>query len=166
MFVVHGTKKFRERVPGESRPAVVVQSGTNILGAWYATVLFWRPQVALFVNEPTRLPVFVPMAPGATVIQRMTQIATSVFTTLDLGEEFISREVTEMGSHQLTKTANRSVLGTMIDFAYLAAAQRIENSTDLVELSLQLAQTPCGPLYRTHVSPDREIAAYVAEHTR
>jgi hypothetical protein len=125
------------------------------LGAWYASVLFWRPQVALFVNEPTRLPLFVPMVPGATVIQRMTQIATAVFSTLHLGEEFISREVAEMGSHQLIRTASRSVLGTMNDFAYLAAAQRIENSIDLAEPSPQLAQTPCGPLSRSHVSPDR-----------
>jgi hypothetical protein len=166
MFVVHGTKKFRDRVPGESRPAPLIQPGTNVLGAWYATVLFWRPQVALFVNEPTRLPLFVPMAPGATVIQRMTQVATAVFTTLHLGEELISREAAEMRSHQLVKTASRSVLGTMNDFAYLAAARRVEeNLPDLIELSLQLAQTPCGPLYRRHVSPDREITAYVAEHT-
>jgi len=96
----------------------------------------------------------------------MTQIATAVLTALHLGEEFISREVAEMGSHQLTKTASRGVFGTMNDFAYLAATQRVEmNPADLVELSLQLAQTPCGPLYRSHVSPAREVTAYVAEHT-
>src|SRR5665213_132276 len=153
MFVVRGTKKFRDRVPGESRPGSIVEPGTNILGAWYATVLFWRPQVALFVNEPTRLPLFVPMAPGATVVQRMTRIAAAVFSALDLGQEFMCREVAEMGSHQLMKTASRSVLGTMNDFAYVAGAQRAEKDlTDLVELSLQLAQTPCGPLYGSHVS--------------
>jgi hypothetical protein len=43
----------------------------------------------------------------------MTQIAAAVFTSLDLGEEFVSREVAEMGSHELMKTASRSVLGTM-----------------------------------------------------
>jgi hypothetical protein len=30
-------------------------------------------------------------------------------------------------------------------------------------LSLQLATTPCGPLYKGHVSPDRELAALVAQ---
>jgi hypothetical protein len=32
-------------------------------------------------------------------------------------------------------------------------------------LSLQLAGTPLGPLYQRHVSPDRELAALVAERT-
>ncbi len=163
MFVVHGTKKFLDRM---HRAALDVQPATNILGAWYATVLFWQPQVALFVNDPTRLPLFVALAPSATVIPRMTQTAAAVFTAFGLSEEFITREVTEMGTHQLTKTANRSVLGSMNDFAYLAEAHRTaRNSTDLLELSLRLAQTPCGPLYRSHISPDHEITAYVTEHT-
>ena len=120
MFVVHGTKKFLERVHGAAPPPLDAQPATNILGAWYATMLFWQPQVALFVNDPTRRPLFVPLAPAATVIQPMTQTASAVFTALGLGEEFITREVTEMGSHQLTKTANRTVLGSMNDFAYLS----------------------------------------------
>jgi len=32
----------------------------------------------------------------------MTQTAAAVFTTLGLSKKFITREVTEMGSHQLT----------------------------------------------------------------
>jgi hypothetical protein len=63
MFVVHRTKKFRDRAPGGSRPGSVVEPGTKILGAWSATVLSWRAQVARFVNEPTRLPLLVPMSP-------------------------------------------------------------------------------------------------------
>lgn len=120
MFVVHGTKKFLDRVHGAAPPPLGAQPATNLLGAWYATLLFWRPQVALFVNEPTRLPLFVSLAPATTVIPRMTQTAAAVFTALGLREEFITQEATEMDSHHFTKTANRSVLGTMHDFAYLA----------------------------------------------
>ena len=153
MFVVHGTKKFLDRAHGAGPPPPDTGPGTNILGAWYATVLFWQPQVALFVNEPTRLPLFVPLAPATTIISRMTQTAATIFTALGLPEEFITHETTEMGTHQLTKTANRSVLGTINDFAYLAEAHpTAKNPTDLLELSLRLAQTPCGPLYRSHIS--------------
>jgi hypothetical protein len=81
--------------------------------------------------------------------------------------KFIAQEIAEMSNHQLTKTANRSVLGSMNDFAHLAEAHGTpKKAIDLLELSLRLAQTPCGPLYRSHVSPDREITAYVTEHTR
>jgi hypothetical protein len=107
MFVVHATKKFLDRAHRTALAAQGVQPATNVLGAWYATALFWQPQAALFVNEPTRLPLFVALAPSATVIPRMTQTAAAVFRTLGLSEEFICQEVTEMGTHQLTKTVNR-----------------------------------------------------------
>ncbi len=58
------------------------------------------------------------------------------------------------------KTANRSVLGVMNEFTHLAEAYRdTEPGHDLLDLALRLATTPCGPLYRTNVSPDRELAA-------
>ena len=167
VFTVHGTKKFLDRVPDKVIPPPDLQPATTVLGGWYVTVLFWAPQVALFVNEPTRLPLFVPLAPGGSVITRMTQSAALVFTELGLPDTLVSHEVAEMDSHQVTKTASRSVLGTMNDFTYLAEAHRAPKaSTDLVELSLRLAQTPCRPLYHSHISPDREIIAYLAGHSR
>jgi len=64
----------------------------------------------------------------------MLQTAATVINGLGLDQQFISREVTEMSAHQLTKTASRSVLGTMNDFAYLADAHRgPRQSTDLIE---------------------------------
>jgi hypothetical protein len=36
-------------------------------------------------------------------------------------------------------------------------------SDDLDELSLRLAQVPCTPLYKSHISPDRELAALIAD---
>ena len=105
------------------------------------------------------------LAPGGSVITRMTQTAALVFTELRLPNTLVSHEVAEMDSHQLTKTASRSVLGTLNDFTYLADAHRAPKaSTDLVELSLRLAQTPCGPLHHSRISPDREIFAYLADH--
>jgi hypothetical protein len=92
----------------------------------------------------------------------MTQTAATIFTALSLPEEFITHETTEISTHQLTKTANRSVLGTMNDVAHLAEAR---SPTNLLELSLRLARTPCGPLYHSHTSPDREIAAHLSQHT-
>jgi hypothetical protein len=45
-------------------------TSTMALGDWYATALSWRPQVALFVNEATLLPVLMPMAPAGIVMGR------------------------------------------------------------------------------------------------
>jgi hypothetical protein len=43
-------------------------------GRRYATAFFWRPQVALFVNESTLLPVLIPLAPATTVIARFSGV--------------------------------------------------------------------------------------------
>ena len=69
MFVVHATKKLRDRVREE--PDSAATRSTTALGAWYATVLFWKPQLALFVNEATLLPVFGYLPPplGTTVLK-------------------------------------------------------------------------------------------------
>lgn len=63
-----------------------------------------------------------------------------------------------MGEAVLAKTNNRTVVGMMNEFAYLGAAH---GDSDALSLSLRLARTPCGPLYRRNVSPDRELAALV-----
>ena len=48
----------------------------------------------------------------------------------------------------------------MNDFAYLAGAHRgADQRVDLITLSLRLSRTPCGPLYGSHISPDRETIA-------
>ncbi len=60
VFVVNGTQRFLECVGTPVAPPV---DGTTLLGPWYATAARWRPQTALFVNEATLLPVFLPLAP-------------------------------------------------------------------------------------------------------
>ena len=48
----------------------------------------------------------------------------------------------------------------MNEFTYLAEAYRGDTpAPDLLSLAMRLAATPCGPLYSTHISPDRELAA-------
>jgi hypothetical protein len=51
-------------------PAAADERSTTAMGSWYATVLFWKPQVALFVNETTLLPLLMPFAPAVTVLAR------------------------------------------------------------------------------------------------
>lgn len=60
------------------------------------------------------------------------------------------------------KTANRSVVGSMTKFVHMAEhVTRLTGMTDLVDLSVRLADTPCSPLYDRHTSPDREVAALI-----
>ena len=159
MFVVDATKKVLDRCGGPSPPD---EPTTTALGDWYATALFWKPQVALFVNEPTRLPVFVRLAPAATLVARFVTDLGVVFAAHGLDPRFIDSELAEMTEHRLAKTANRSVVGTMNDFSYLADGHREHVGVDdLIELSLYLAHTPCGPLRDGHGFPDLDLKALV-----
>lgn len=160
MLILRATKKLLDRI-GPPNLAEDEQS-TTLLGQWYATALFWKPQVALFVNEPTLLPVLMPLAPAATLPARLPQQVATVLAAHGTPETIIRAELQQMRDHRLAKTANRSVVGIMNDFTRLAETYRADTpAPDLLGLAMRLATTPCGPLYSKHVSPDRELDALV-----
>ncbi len=161
VMVVRGTKKFLDRAGrlngSEAQPT------TGVLGDWYANVWFWRPQVALFVNAKTLLPVIVPLAPASSVIARFPTAFAEVAMRLGVGADVVHDEVAEMATWTLAKTASRSVLGVMNEFAHLADSYRErQDFIDLVELSLWLAHVPCTPLRASHGFPDLEFKALLA----
>jgi hypothetical protein len=74
----------------------------------------------------------------------------------------IDDELSQMRDCRFGPTANRSVVGIMSDFAYLADVYRhADPSRSLAELGRKLAETPCSPLYRRHVRPDHELEAFL-----
>jgi hypothetical protein len=161
VLVVHGTKKLRDRL--KAIPLHGSESSTTALGDWYATAVFWRPHVCLFVNEASLLPVLLPLAPSATLAARFPDALSDVLAAHGAADSFRAAERAEMVDVRLATTTNRSVVGTMNEFIFLA--QTYTQGTvrpDLLELSLRLAQTPCGPLYSSHISPDRELATFLA----
>jgi hypothetical protein len=118
----------------------------------------------LFVNEVTLLPVLLPLAPARTLCGRFPGALAAVLQAHAVPRQFIETEVSEMEDCALAKTANRSTVGMLTEFAYLADAHREHpGPADLTALAVRLAHTPCGPLYKTHVFPDRALQAHVAE---
>ncbi len=155
MFNLHCTKKLLDRIKPTVEPPA---TGTTRLGDWYATALFWKPQMALLVNERTLLPVILPLAPASTLAQRFPSALQAVLQGLGLPDAFIQAEIRHMDEVVYAKTANRSVLGVMNEFAFLAEGYRDRNGlVDPLALSLKLAHTPCGPLYKGPVFPDRAV---------
>lgn len=160
MFYLHCTKKLLERIKPEI--AVPGQSDT-VLGNWCATVLFWKPQVALLVSERTLLPVLMPLAPAATVGRRFPARLALVLKEHGVPPEFIAQEVWRMDKVQYAKTANRSVVGILNEFVrqaefWLAAyAYEKGDDDDLLAISAKLAETPCSPLYNGPISPDKAL---------
>jgi hypothetical protein len=117
--------------------------------------------VALLVNERTLLPVLMPLAPAATSASRFPTHLTAVLRELGVNAKFVAGEVEAMTEIVVAKTANRSVVGTMNEFAFLADRYRdYLESPDLLALSIKPADTPCGPLKGN--SPGRVLREVVA----
>lgn len=146
MFVVRGTKKFLDRV---GRPVTDLPESTAVLGEWYANVLLWRPQVALFVNARTFVPILMPMAPAASVVRRFPTSFAAVLNAADIDPRFIAIETAAMDNAVLAKTASRRVLGVMTEFTFMAehslSTGRFDPG-DLLGVSCWLADTIVGPL--------------------
>lgn len=159
MFTIHATKKLLDRVKQPVLPPVADPDPQ--LGNWYATAVLWKPrQVALLVNERTLLPVFMPLAPAASLMRRFPDHLAQVLAVLGAPPGLIAQEIALMADGSYSKTASRSLLGSMNDFVRLAGYYRADGETDnLLALSVDMAHTPCGPLSDRHTFPDREVLA-------
>ncbi len=163
MLVVHATRALRDRMP--ATPATPDDVSTTTLGAWYATRLHWRRPAALLVNHATLLPLIMPWAPAATLLARVPDAIAELLHHHHAPADLIATEQTAMTEVRVAPTADRSTVGVLNEFARLADWHRTDID-DLPELSLRLATTPLGPLYRRHISPDRELTALINQHQR
>jgi hypothetical protein len=160
VLIVRATQKLlRLAGPPEASDQ---ERGTTVLGPWYATVLFWRPRLALLVNESTLLPLLLPLAPALTLTSRIPEEIAATLITHGVPTELVDQEREHMRTCQLGKTADRSVVGVMTYFARLAEIHHdTDPAIDPAALAIRLARTPCGPLYDRNIRPDHELAATV-----
>ncbi len=142
MYSLHCTKKLLDRI----KPSIATSlpPPTTALGNWYATALFWKPQLALLVNERTLLPILMP---APTLAARFPVELAVLLSRHGTNKAVIESEVAEMGDVAFAKTANRSVVGTMNEFSLLAEGHsEYLEASDLLTLSMRLANTPCSPI--------------------
>jgi hypothetical protein len=119
--------------------------------------------VALLVNEKTLLPVLMPLAPATDLAVRFPAHLAAVLAAHGMPQQFIAHELALMNEVQYAKTSNRSVVGIMNQFTYLADGYcEYMEMKDLLALSMKLSETPCSPLYKSATSPDRELQRLAA----
>ena len=147
MFVFRCTRKLLTRL-GEPAADVVPGLSTTTLGDWYADILVTaRQHVVLCVSEHARVPVVIPARELKTLAARLPEALAQVLADLAVPSKSIARELTEMGAAQFAKTASRSLLGTMNDYALpVTWALAEEPGLSLHRLSVQLTNTPVGPM--------------------
>jgi uncharacterized protein DUF6933 len=162
MFTVHATRKLLDQV---KQPAVKSPPDrTTALGNWYATAILWNPQVALFVNEETLLPVLMPLAPATTLMDRFPEALLQVLLANQIDRRFVAAEIAEVHEGVYAKTASRSLLGIMNEFTHESRLiyERL-GTGGLLQIGLVLAGTPCSPLFKSHSFPDLELQALVSQ---
>jgi hypothetical protein len=145
MYVLRATKKLLDRLAVPIAAQLPVATGR--LGNWYATILFWRPQIVLMVNERTLLPALLPFAPSVDLLERVPHAVGDVLRRMNVPAETIAAECEAMRQVTIAKTANRSVLGVVNQFAFEAQIYaRAAPGESLTELALRLARSPSRPI--------------------
>jgi len=147
MLVLRCTQKLLVRLR-QSGDTPVVESTTR-LGDWYGNILrLGRRQYLLFISERSQLPVVLPIGEGKRLTTVFPDAVCDVLATVGIAAVDIAEERARMSEMAFGRTRNRSLLGTLNDFAFMAQvrnARRPEPETP-EELIRFLARTPILPL--------------------
>jgi hypothetical protein len=147
MVVLRCTQKLLVRLKqsGE-QPAV---ESTTRLGDWYGNILrIGRRQHLLFISERSRLPVVLPITESKRLSTVFPDSVCERLVIVGVTAEDIADERARMSEIAFSRTRNRSLLGTLNDFAFMAQsvdARRAEPESP-EELMQFLSQTPILPL--------------------
>jgi hypothetical protein len=159
---VRATKKLLDRLPlTESRSIGTLPSP---LGDWYATVIFFRPQLAFLVNELTLIPVLVPLAPAVSLLDRLPGEFDAALHAFGVHEDFIKEVVDGSKQILLEKTASRSILGVMNEYVQVMKRFSFDpaHPQDRLRMAHRLGEHITSPLFDREGRPDRELMATVA----
>ena len=122
---------------------------TTRLGDWYGNILrIGRRQHLLFISERSRLPVVIPIRELKRLGTVFPDAVCERLSIVGVAAADIADERMRMSELAFGRTRNRSLLGTLNDFAFMAQvgnARRPEPETP-EELMRFLAQTPILPL--------------------
>jgi hypothetical protein len=143
MFAVQCTRKVLARF--NRLPSADGKPASTRLGDWCATLIaIGDREVLLLVSMRSLLPVLIPALPTSALLDVFRDALAEVLARIGVPSASIEAELDEMKDARLTRTSNRQVLGSMTDFANLANAY--PNARDLTEITLKLADAPCGPI--------------------
>ncbi|WP_395160940.1 plasmid pRiA4b ORF-3 family protein [Ilumatobacter sp.] len=159
MLIIRGTKKLRDRM--KSAPAASPDDeSTTVLGDWFATALFWKPQAALLVNSQTMIPVFTPLAPAGKLLDRAPDAIAEVLRAHGVPDDVTAAERVEMSKVLIAPTNDRQIVGVVNEFAFQGEGVWRRHDPDLFSMSMRLSELILGPLMSRHDTPADELAAF------
>lgn len=161
MVIIRCTQKLLKRIgmpvrspdrptnnPDRPTYGPVEPTSTTRLGDWFATpVQVGRQHFILLIAERTRVPVVVRGKNAKHLGAHLVEALPDVLHTMGVPDAAVSRETDEMRQCVYAPTNDRSIVGTLNEFAYfLARHVEEEPEAELVRLALELSGTPVSVL--------------------
>ncbi len=147
MVVLRCTQKLLERLKQvDDLPDV---ESTTRLGDWYGSILrIGHRQLLLFISERSRLPVIIPAREAKQLPAVFPEAVCQMLAIVGVPAGDIAAERSRMREMAFGRTRNRSLLGTMNDYGFVAkfADARRSEPESPEELMRFLARTPILPL--------------------
>jgi hypothetical protein len=151
--VVRDRLGLSQRLPPPDRP-------TTSLGNWYVHLgRFGHRQIVLVTSERSLLTVLLPAQQLRESIQRSFQTAVAeLLTALPVPTQIVNRELAALEPITFAGASNRSVIGSMNEFVWQLESY-LTRTSDLLELSLQLSETPMSAVgSKSNYGLPREVA--------
>ena len=139
MVVLRCTQKLLVRL--KQLGALPPVESTTRLGDWYGNVLrIGRRQHLLFISERSRLPVVLSISETKQLSEVFPDAVCERLATVGVAAADIANERTRMSELAFGRTRNRSLLGTLNDFAFMA--QSVNSRRAEPELPEELMTVP------------------------
>ncbi len=146
------------------------QPPTAALGDWYANlVLTFAGDLILFASEKSLLTVAVPIWESHHLVPLFRIRVANLLWMIGIPQKIIAREVGHFDQVQFCKTASRSILGSMNEFAWhyqIMAEESVDkDGMSLSKAEYEMTQMPCGGLdYQIPVDVAKELLGLKEEN--
>lgn len=144
MVILRGTQKVLRYLSAPVDPPL---ESSTALGDWYVNrIVVDHQPLLLLVSSTSLLAILVAARDVRGLPQRLPEIVTERLSGLDVDPRWINAEIGAMDPVVVAKTCDRSVLGTMNDFARLVPFylhRHQGETTPLQAVAKQLGKTPC-----------------------
>ena len=120
---------------------------TNVLGDWYANLLFTRHHRLMYcINERSLLSVLIPVKGMVNIESSLITAVHDLLIHLGFSVETVVQETEKMRPVEIGFTRSRVVLGSMNDMIFQSRFFLERHGQDLLKVAERLADTPCSPL--------------------
>jgi hypothetical protein len=165
MVVLRRTQKLAAQLPAS---AEVLLSSDTALGDWYVNkIVIDRKPLLLLASAKSLIAILIPARNVRSLPSRLPDLVAQRLRRMKIPDKLIEAEVAAMAPVRVSKTADRSVVGILVDFAFMIPfhlERGAWDETTLPFVEAKLASNPCfasGP-FKDVVVPDAATAALLA----